>query len=145
VFASPRRVRFVEMEYAVPIEATVDAVQRVRSLVASLPYPVSFPVEVRTSAADGITLSTASGRATGWIAVHMYRGVPYEEYFRGVEAIMAEFDGRPHWGKLHWRTPQDLAPLYPGWDSFQELRSRLDPLGVFQNAAMTRVLGPLGG
>lgn len=145
VFASPRRVRFVEMEYAVPIEATVDAVQRVRALVASLRYPVSFPVEVRTSAADDITLSTASGRTTGWIAVHMYRGVAYEQYFRGVEAIMADFDGRPHWGKLHWRTPQDLAPVYPGWDSFQELRARLDPLGVFQNAAMTRVLGPIGG
>lgn len=145
VFASPRRVRFVEMEYAVPVEATVDAVQRVRALVASLRYPVLFPVEVRVSAADDITLSTASGRDTGWIAVHMARGVAYEEYFRGVEAIMREFDGRPHWGKLHWRTAGDLAPMYPGWDSFQELRARLDPLGVFQNAAMNRVLGPLGG
>jgi len=145
VFASPRRVHFVEMEYAVPIEATVEAVQRVRALVSSLPYPVSFPVEVRVSAADDITLSTASGRDTGWIAVHMYRGVPYEQYFRGVEAIMADLDGRPHWGKLHWRTPEDLAPVYPGWDRFQDLRTRMDPLGVFQNAALNRVLGPLGG
>jgi len=145
VFASPRRVRFVEMEYAVPLEATVEAVQRVRGLVDSLGYPVSFPVEVRTSAADDITLSTASGRDTGWIAVHMYRDVPYEEYFRGVEAIMADLDGRPHWGKLHWRTATDLAPLYPGWDDFQELRVRMDPLGVFSNAALQRVLGPPGG
>ena len=145
VFASPRRVRFVEMEYAVPIEATVEAVQRVRALVDALGYPVSFPVEVRTSAADDITLSTASGRATGWIAVHMYRGVPYEDYFRGVESIMVDLDGRPHWGKLHRRTPADLAPVYPRWDEFQELRARLDPSGVFQNAALDRVLGPLGG
>lgn len=145
VFSSPRRVRFLEMEYGVPLEATVEAVQRVRALVAGLGYPVSFPVEVRVSAADDITLSTASGRDTGWIAVHMYRGVPYEEYFRGVESIMRDLDGRPHWGKLHWRTPSDLAPVYPGWDDFQELRARLDPLGVFQNAALQRVLGPLGG
>ncbi|UDY37246.1 D-arabinono-1,4-lactone oxidase [Dermatobacter hominis] len=145
VFASPRRVRFVEMEYAVPVEATVEAVQRVRAHVASLGYPVSFPVEVRVSRGDDITLSTASGRDTGWIAVHMYRGLPYEEYFRGVESIMRDLDGRPHWGKLHWRTAADLAPAYPGWDDFQELRARMDPLGVFQNAAMTRVLGPLGG
>ncbi len=145
VFASPRRVRFVEMEYAVPVEATVEAVQRVRAHVGSLGYPVSFPVEVRVSRGDDITLSTASGRDTGWIAVHMYRGLAYEEYFRGVESIMRDLDGRPHWGKLHWRTAEDLAPAYPGWDSFQELRARMDPLGVFQNAAMTRVLGPLGG
>jgi FAD-linked oxidoreductase len=145
VFASPRRVRFVEMEYAVPIEATVEAVRRVRALVDSLDVPVSFPVEVRTSRGDDITLSTASGRDTGWIAVHMYRGVPYERYFRGVEAVMRDLDGRPHWGKLHWRTPADLAPAYPGWDDFQELRARMDPLGVFQNAALNRVLGPVGG
>jgi L-gulonolactone oxidase len=145
VFASPRRVRFVEMEYAVPVEATVEAVRRVRAHVAGLDYPVSFPVEVRVSRGDDITLSTASGRDTGWIAVHMYRGLAYEEYFRGVEAIMRDLDGRPHWGKLHWRTAADLAPAYPGWDDFQELRARMDPLGVFQNAAMTRVLGPLGG
>ena len=145
VFASQRRVHFVEMEYAVPLEATVEAVQRVRRLVERLGYPVSFPVEVRTSAADDITLSTASGRDTGWIAVHMYRDVAYEEYFRGVEAIMADLDGRPHWGKLHWRTATDLAPLYPGWDDFQELRVRMDPLSVFSNAALQRVLGPPGG
>lgn len=145
VFVSPRRVRFVEMEYAVPLEATVEAVQRVRVLVGSLEYPVSFPVEVRTSAADDITLSTAAGRDTGWIAVHMYRGVPYEEYFHGVEAIMRDLGGRPHWGKLHWRRAADLAPAYPGWDDFQEQRVRMDPLGVFQNAALDRVLGPLGG
>lgn len=145
VFASPRRVRFVEMEYGVPLEATVEAVQRVRALVSTLDYPVSFPVEVRVSKGDDITLSTASGRDTGWIAVHMFKGLAYEEYFHGVEAIMRDLDGRPHWGKLHWRTASDLAPAYLRWDEFQDLRARMDPLGVFQNAAMTRVLGPLGG
>jgi L-gulonolactone oxidase len=143
VFASPRTVRFVEMEYAVPLEATVTAVQRVRELVAGLGYPVSFPVEVRAVRGDDIPLSTASGRDTGYVAVHMYRGMPFEEYFRGVEAIMRDLDGRPHWGKLHWRTPDDLAPAYPGWDAFQAVRARLDPHGVFENAATRRVLGPL--
>lgn len=145
VFASRRRVRFVEMEYAVPIEATVEAFGRVRALVERLDYPVSLPIGVRTSAADDITLSTASGRSTGWVSVQVHRGVPYEEYFRGVESVMADLDGRPHWGKLHFRTAADLAPLYPGWDVFQELRARLDPRGTFQNPALTRVLGPVGG
>ena len=143
VFASPRTVRFVEMEYAVPFQATVEALQRVRALVDGLGYPVSFPVEVRAVRGDDIPLSTASGRDTGYVAVHMYRGMPYEEYFRGVESIMRDLDGRPHWGKLHWRTPEDLAPAYPGWSGFQEVRARLDPDGVFENAATRRVLGPI--
>jgi len=36
VFASPRHVRFLEMEYAVPLEATVDAVRAVQRIVAEL-------------------------------------------------------------------------------------------------------------
>jgi FAD-linked oxidoreductase len=143
VFASPRRVRFLEMEYAVPLEATVAAVQGVRAVVEGLGYPVSFPVEVRATRADDITLSTAGGRDTGYVAVHMYRGMPHEEYFHRVEAVMRDLGGRPHWGKLHGRTAADLAPAYPRWDEFQGVRARLDPAGVFDNAAARRVLGPI--
>jgi FAD-linked oxidoreductase len=142
VFASPRRVRFLEMEYAVPLEHTVEALQRVRSIADGLGTPVSFPVEVRAVQGDDIPLSTASGRDTGYVAVHMYRGMPYERYFREVEAAMRELDGRPHWGKLHWRTAEDLAPAYPRWAEFQAVRDRLDPDRTFANAATTRVLGP---
>jgi L-gulono-1,4-lactone dehydrogenase len=142
VFASPRRVRFLEMEYAVPLEATVEALQGVRAVVERLGFPVSFPVEVRATQADDIPLSTASGRDTGYVAVHMYRGMPHEEYFHAVEAVMRDLDGRPHWGKLHGRTAADLAPVYPDWDAFQAVRARMDPAGVFENAATRRVLGP---
>jgi L-gulono-1,4-lactone dehydrogenase len=143
VFSSTRTVRFVEMEYAVPLEATVAAVQGVRAVVDGLGYPVSFPVEVRAVRADDIALSTASGRDTGYVAVHMYRDMPHEDYFRRVEALMRDLDGRPHWGKLHWRTADDLAPAYPRWDEFQSARRQLDPDGTFANAYVQRVLGPL--
>ena len=103
VFTSPRLVRFFEMEYAVPREAVPEALNRVRALVERLNVPVSFPVEVRVVAADDIPLSTAYGRATGYIAVHVYRGTPYDQYFQGVEAIMNDYQGRPHWGKMHFQ------------------------------------------
>lgn len=143
VFASPRKVRFVEMEYAIPLEAAVEGLQRLRALVDGLGIPISFPVEVRAVAADDIPLSTASGRDTAFIAVHMYRSMPHEAYFHGFEAIMADLDGRPHWGKMHYRTAADLAPAYPRWDEFQSVRARLDPHGVFQNAYTRRVLGDI--
>jgi FAD/FMN-containing dehydrogenase len=70
--------------------------------------------------------------------------MPYEQYFRGVESIMRSLDGRPHWGKLHFRTADDLAPAYPEWEKFQVVRRKLDPNGVFANPYLDRVLGPTG-
>ena len=141
VFTSPRLVHFYEMEYAIPREAVPDALNRVRRLVDRLNVPISFPVEVRVVAADDIPLSTAYGRATGYIAVHVYRGTPYEPYFQGVEAIMNYYDGRPHWGKMHFQSAATLASRYPKWDTFQQTRIRLDPERRFANPYLDKVLG----
>lgn len=143
IFASPRHVRFVEMEYAIPVEAMPEALERVRKHVDALERPTAFPVELRVSAADEIPLSTAFGRATGWIAVHQTKAVPFDEYFRGVERIMNDYDGRPHWGKMHFQTAATLRDRYPAWDEFQRVRASTDPDGTFRNAYLDRVLGPI--
>jgi L-gulonolactone oxidase len=141
VFCSPRHVRFLEMEYGIPFDAVPDAIARIADLVRSLPFPPLFPIEVRASAADDIPLSTASSRASGWIAVHQYVGAPHEAYFQGVEQIMNDYAGRPHWGKLHFQTAATLAHRYPEWDTFSSWRAKLDPAGTFRNAYLDRVLG----
>ncbi|CAN5689697.1 L-gulono-1,4-lactone dehydrogenase [soil metagenome] len=141
VFASPRMVRFYEMEYAVPREVLAEALNRVRALVDQLGVPISFPVEVRVVRGDDIPLSTAHGRDTGYLAVHVYRGTPYDQYFTGVERIMDSYGGRPHWGKMHFQSAETLAPRYPRWAEFQALRDRLDPDRRFANPYLDRVLG----
>ncbi len=141
IFCSPRHVHFLEMEYGVPFDAIPDAIGRIGRLVASLPFPPLFPIEVRASAADDIPLSTANGRESGWIAVHQYVGAPYEAYFQGVEQIMNDYNGRPHWGKMHYQSSLTLAHRYPEWDTFASWRSKLDPAGTFRNAYVDRVLG----
>ncbi|MGW1868128.1 D-arabinono-1,4-lactone oxidase [Streptomyces mauvecolor] len=141
VFTSPRRVRFVEMEYALPREAVVGALREVKAMVERSPLRISFPVEVRTAPADDIALSTASGRETAYIAVHMYRGTPYREYFTEVERIMTAHAGRPHWGKVHTRDAAYFAEVYPRFAEFTALRDRLDPERRFGNAYLRRVLG----
>jgi L-gulonolactone oxidase len=141
VFASPRLVRFYEMEYEIPREACAEALNRVRAFVKDAGLRLSFPVEVRFTAADDIPLSTGYGRPNAYIAVHVFEGTPFEQYFSGVEAIMDDYDGRPHWGKLHFQTAETLAPRYPEWDRFQMVRRRLDPDGRFANAYTRRVLG----
>lgn len=141
IFISTRLVRFVEMEYGIPREHAKDAVLAVRSLIEQQGLRVSFPIEVRFVAPDDIPLSMANGRESCFVAVHMAKGVEFEPYFRGVEAIMQGFGGRPHWGKLHFRTAVDLAPAYPDWAQFVALRDRLDPQRRFANAYLERVLG----
>ncbi len=197
IFASPRLVRFTEMEYALPRERTVEAVRRVLELVEGgplegrppkgglleggllegelleggqlegwsggrgsrkggprpagggwrggrrTPFAVPFPIEVRTVAADDALLSTATGRDSGFVAVHMFEGMAWEPYFRAVEAIMDELGGRPHWGKRHFQTAATLSERYPEWERFQAVRRRLDPEGRFANDYTDRVLGPI--
>ena len=145
VFASARWVRFLEMEYAIPRPAFRSAFAEVRRLVARLRVPIGFPVECRFVAGDDIPLSTAHGRETAYVAVHVPLGLPHDQYFKGVEAIMDRHDGRPHWGKLHFQTAATLAPRYPRWDDFQQVRATLDPRGTFTNPELDRVLGPIGG
>lgn len=142
VFCSPRHVHFVEMEYGIPVEHVPAALARISELAGRLPTPVMFPIEVRVSAADDIALSTGFDRTSGWIAVHQYRGMPYEDYFHGVEAIMDDYAGRPHWGKLHYQRAATLAPRYPQWEQFAIVRDRLDPQRTFANPYLDRVLGP---
>jgi FAD-linked oxidoreductase len=142
IFASPRRVRFTEMEYAVPRERAAEAVRGAREILAR--YPVSFPVELRLVAADDALLSPAYGRDSAYVAVHVFEGMAWEAPFREVEALMSGFGGRPHWGKWSFLEAQDLAPRYPEWDAFQAARGELDPRGRFENDWVRRVLGPLG-
>lgn len=141
VFTSPRRVRFVEMEFAVPREALVDTLRELKAMVDRSNLRVSFPVEVRTAPADDITLSTASGRESAYIAVHMFKGTPYQAYFTAAERIFAAHEGRPHWGKVHTRDTDYFAKVYPRFGEFTALRDRLDPERRFQNDYLRRVLG----
>lgn len=143
VFTSPRLVRFAEMEYAIPREHALPAVNEVRRLIDENRFEVAFPVEVRVSAADDIFLSTAHGRPTAYIAVHVFQGMEHEPYFRAVEDVMRSFDGRPHWGKMHYRDHRSLREAYPAWGRFASVRARLDPHGRFRNAYLDRVLGEI--
>lgn len=141
VYTSPRRVRFVEMEYAVPRAALVDTLSELKAVVDRSDLRISFPVEVRTAPADDITLSTASGRDSAYVAVHMFKGTPYQAYFTAAERIFTAHGGRPHWGKVHTRDAAYFTEVYPRFGEFTALRDRLDPDRRFQNDYLRRVLG----
>ncbi|MQY31761.1 D-arabinono-1,4-lactone oxidase [Nocardia aurantia] len=139
VFASPRLFRFTEMEYAIPREHAAAALREIKEIGTRFDSPM--PTEVRFVAPDDAFLSPAGGRATCYIAVHQYRGMAWEPYFRACEAVFDRYEGRPHWGKRHFQTAATLRDRYPDWDRFQQVRRRLDPEGRFANPYVTRVLG----
>lgn len=133
VFVSPRRVRFAEMEYAVPLESLSDVLDEVRRTIDRHRAWVSFPLEIRAAKGDDVALSTAYDRDSAYIAVHRYHREDYREYFDLLEPIFLAAGGRPHWGKLHTLGADQLRERYPLFDEFASLRRRLDPEGLFLN------------
>ena len=141
IFASPRIVRFYEMEHALPVEAVVPALKEIRAMIERKGYLLNFPVEVRFTKGDDVPLSTAYGRDSAYIAVHVYKGMECEPFFRDVEDILRAYNARPHWGKMHYRDAEELSSLYPRWSDFISLRDRLDPQRTFSNGYTDTVFG----
>ena len=142
VFTSPRRVRFKEMELAIPRPAAVEAIRSVVEAIEASGMTIGFPVELRVAAADDIPLSTASGRESAYLAFHVPASVDHEPYFRLVARVLDGYGARPHWGKLHDLDAELLRTRYPRFDEFVRLRDSVDPEGRFSNPYLDRVLGP---
>ena len=141
VLVRPRRVRFREMEYAFDLALIPQVFHELQRLIERKRWNFSFPVEVRSAAADELWLSTAYQRATGYVAVHRFWREDPSEYFSSVEALAKDYGGRPHWGKMHYRDAESLATTYPQFTDFLQLRAQADPDRIFVNTYLNRVLG----
>jgi L-gulono-1,4-lactone dehydrogenase len=144
VFTTPRRVRFLEMEYALPRAALVPALRELRTLIDSAGWRISFPLEIRLAPADDVWLSTAYQRESAYVAVHLHHRSSYQlcqDYFGAMEAVLVAHEGRPHWGKLHTRDAAQLRESCPMFARFVDLRDKVDPERRFGNAYLRRVLG----
>jgi FAD/FMN-containing dehydrogenase len=124
---------FHELEYFVALDRGPDALRAMRELMLRrLPDSV-YPLEVRTVGREEAFLSPQYETATTVISVSGKPGTDYWDYLRSVDALLAEFDARVHWGKLHFLTRERLHALYPRAEDFIALRRELDPDGVFLN------------
>ena len=131
IYPSERTFKFNEMEYSVPAEAGPACFRDIRELMRTEFPKWAWPVEYRTLAADDAMLSPAYRRETVTISVHQDARRTYEEEFRACEAVFRKYEGRPHWGKIHWQSREDLRALYPEFERFVEVRRRFDPEGRF--------------
>ena len=141
VFPSQRAVEHTEMEYSIPRADGPECFAQVRALMQTKYTHIEWPVEYRTVASDNSWIGNASGRETISISVHQTIDEPHEEFFRACEEIFLSFDGRPHWGKRHYRGRSDFERMYgDGFAKFCAVRERLDPDGRFLNAHLKALL-----
>ncbi|MGH2406244.1 MAG: D-arabinono-1,4-lactone oxidase [bacterium] len=133
-----------ETEYAVAMEQAAEALGRVRALIERQQLLVNFVMEVRFVKGDDAWMSPAYGRDSCQIGAYIADNVHREAYFTGFERIMQTLGGRPHWGKEHNVTPEQVRALFPLADRFVALRRRLDPEGIFDNACLRRAIGQVG-
>ncbi len=133
LYATKRYVKFNEMEYNIPAENFKEVLDEIKEMIIRDKVPVHFPIECRWVKSDDIALSPAYERESAYIAVHMYRTRDYKDYFKKVEAIVAKYNGRPHWGKRHFLSAKQFKERYPKWSEFHAVRKEMDPKGVFMS------------
>lgn len=132
----------LQSEYLVPRRRALEAIEAVRTLADGI-RPILQVSEIRTVAADRLWMSMSYGEDV--VGIHFtWKPEPdaVEAMISRLEAALAPFGARPHWGKLFDAGAAEIAPLYERLPDFVRLIERLDPRGAFSNAWLeTRVLG----
>lgn len=141
IFVTPRLIKFREMEYCVPQEEMAAVLNDIRYVIEKKKIRVHFPIECRYVKADDIWISPSYQRDSAYIAVHMYKGMPFQEYFDAIEEVFTYYQGRPHWGKMHNLQKDRLSDLYPKWEDFLRVRSELDPDDILLNPYLRELFG----
>ncbi len=134
----------IQSEYHVPREHADAAIEALRGVAGAI-RPVLQVTELRTIAADRLWMSPQYERDS--VAIHFTWERDPDAVRRAlgdVEAALAPFTARPHWGKLFLAEAEAIAPLYPRLSDFRGLAERLDPRGAFRNAWLERHV-PRGG
>lgn len=132
IYAAEFPTGWDELEYFVPYESALDALDAIRPVLAAFPQQ-RFPVEVRTIAAESALISPMHGRDSVSLSFSGAVGTDYVGFLRGIDAALREFDGRPHWGKTHFFEAEALREVYPRYEEFVAIRRSIDPTGLFLN------------
>lgn len=131
IYPSPRSVKFVETEYAIPVSQVAACMEEVHAMFQAKKFDVHFPIELRITAGEQGYLSPTQGQESAFIAFHMYKGMNEGPYFDWVHALMKKYNGRPHWGKMNHYQRENIEAHYPNATLFNAQRKIHDPNNVF--------------
>ena len=137
---TPSKGDELQSEYLIPRKHAVEAIRTMRSL-SGIVTPLLLVGEIRTIAADQLWLSPNYGRDGIGLHFTWRQDEPaVKAILPRLEAELAPFSARPHWGKVFHGGAASLAPLYPRFADFTALAGRLDPAGKFRNAFLDRTV-----
>lgn len=127
-----------ELEYAVPIEHTKEAMHAIDHIFAEGSVKLNLGCEVRFVKGDSDLLSATGGRDVCYIGVSSLTNAM--ELFEQIEPMMRDLEGRPHWGKHYNLTRDQIAEMYgDNHERFVEIRREFDPDGIFLNNLLRRL------
>lgn len=139
--ATPSNGDEIQTEYLVAMEDAAEALVAVRALGDQI-APALLISELRTVAGDELWLSTAYGRDS--LCIHFtWKNLPTEvnAVIPHIEAALAPFAARPHWGKVNGIDLATIESLYERLPEFRALAGRRDPERKFGNEYVRSRLG----
>lgn len=131
--ATPSSGAELQSEYLIPREhgyAAILAVEQLRDHIS----PHLFITELRSVAPDDLWMSTAYQRPS--MGMHFTWKPEWPEVKKVlpmIEAKLAPFQPRPHWGKLFTMEPSPIQSAYGQLSQYQELVAGYDAKGKFRN------------
>ncbi len=116
-----------------------DAIRAVRKIMLEDFPDAKFPIEYRFTAGDDAWMSPFHKQESVTVSVSGQPGVDYWDYLRAVDGILRGYGARPHWGKMHFLTGEDVSAIYPRALDFRALRRKLDPQGFYLNDHLSQL------
>jgi FAD/FMN-containing dehydrogenase len=132
---------FHEMEYMVPLESGQQCFRELKRALRDQFDFLTIPAEMRFTAGDDNYLSEYYGGARAAISVSGRMHKEDLDFFRGCDEIFSKYDGRSHWGKIHFLTRERLERVYPRHGDFVSVRREMDPEGLFLNDYLQPLFG----
>ena len=130
----------LQSEFFVPIGYAADAMRAITKLGDKI-LPYLYISEIRTIAADNLWMSQFYKRES--VAFHFTWKSNWPEVKKllpEIEAALAPFEVRPHWGKLYTIKAGTIQNTYERFPDFLELLKRYDPNGKFKNDYLNRII-----
>ncbi len=124
----------IQVEYFIPRRHAAAGMQALRDIGDAF-ADILLVSEVRTVAADNLWLSMAYKQDV--VAFHFsFRRDPAGvlKILGPVEAALAPFNPRAHWGKVFSLPPETVRAAYEKLPDFRKLAAQFDPAGKFRNA-----------
>jgi L-gulono-1,4-lactone dehydrogenase len=134
------RLRMIlNVEYAFDVERLLKLLEKMRRKLAEFRAKgsyLSYPrINVRFAPkSDETLIGMNADRDTAYVGIYVLGSVQHRRQIpiaEAIEEIFVDHDGRPHWGKYRYLRSQKYKDTYNGLAAFEEVRSRLDPTGMF--------------